>query len=108
MIRRQPRSTRTDTLFPYTTLFRSRKHHAAIIDRIGEIDMLAIHSKVDAAHHAEIEPRRRDDDVGLKLLPGFEQNTLLRKALDLVGHNRSLARCDTLKNIAIRHKIGRA
>src|SRR3546814_2796560 len=26
MIRRPPRSTRTDTLFPYTTLFRSRKH----------------------------------------------------------------------------------
>src|SRR3546814_6359437 len=28
MIRRPPRSTRTDTLFPYTTLFRSR--HAVI------------------------------------------------------------------------------
>src|SRR3546814_8334576 len=27
MIRRPPRSTRTDTLFPYTTLFRSA-HHA--------------------------------------------------------------------------------
>src|SRR3546814_3639045 len=26
MIRRPPRSTRTDTLFPYTTLFRSIKH----------------------------------------------------------------------------------
>src|SRR3546814_3223613 len=26
MIRRPPRSTRTDTLFPYTTLFRSRVH----------------------------------------------------------------------------------
>src|SRR3546814_9250771 len=26
MIRRPPRSTRTDTLFPYTTLFRSRDH----------------------------------------------------------------------------------
>src|SRR3546814_4219763 len=26
MIRRPPRSTRTDTLFPYTTLFRSRAH----------------------------------------------------------------------------------
>src|SRR3546814_12770671 len=25
MIRRPPRSTRTDTLFPYTTLFRSRR-----------------------------------------------------------------------------------
>src|SRR3546814_7113 len=28
MIRRPPRSTRTDTLFPYTTLFRSRLVHA--------------------------------------------------------------------------------
>src|SRR3546814_1531134 len=27
MIRRPPRSTRTDTLFPYTTLFRSRRDH---------------------------------------------------------------------------------
>src|SRR3546814_18919625 len=27
MIRRPPRSTRTDTLFPYTTLFRSRGLH---------------------------------------------------------------------------------
>src|SRR3546814_13508440 len=28
MIRRPPRSTRTDTLFPYTTLFRSPRRHA--------------------------------------------------------------------------------
>src|SRR3546814_2525899 len=27
MIRRPPRSTRTDTLFPYTTLFRSMQRH---------------------------------------------------------------------------------
>src|SRR3546814_5969211 len=32
MIRRPPRSTRTDTLFPYTTLFRSRK----ICRRVGQ------------------------------------------------------------------------
>src|SRR3546814_15755729 len=30
MIRRQPRSTRTDTLFPYTTLFRSG--HVDVVD----------------------------------------------------------------------------
>src|SRR3546814_7784807 len=30
MIRRPPRSTRTDTLFPYTTLFRSPEEAAAI------------------------------------------------------------------------------
>src|SRR3546814_10299753 len=28
MIRRPPRSTRTDTLFPYTTLFRSERRYA--------------------------------------------------------------------------------
>src|SRR3546814_14361811 len=30
MIRRPPRSTRTDTLFPYTTLFRSDPEHVVI------------------------------------------------------------------------------
>src|SRR3546814_947576 len=43
MIRRPPRSTRTDTLFPYTTLFRSfacrlrgrRTHHGRCGDRQG-------------------------------------------------------------------------
>src|SRR3546814_2561072 len=31
MIRRPPRSTRTDTLFPYTTLFRSSRAMAATV-----------------------------------------------------------------------------
>src|SRR3546814_1405197 len=31
MIRRPPRSTRTDTLFPYTTLFRSGVHVPAVV-----------------------------------------------------------------------------
>src|SRR3546814_10216805 len=30
MIRRPPRSTRTDTLFPYTTLFRSRRRVSSV------------------------------------------------------------------------------
>src|SRR3546814_10607928 len=48
MIRRPPRSTRTDTLFPYTTLFRSRQtgievqfaRAAVIVETIGAIDIL--------------------------------------------------------------------
>src|SRR3546814_7350897 len=34
MIRRPPRSTRTDTLFPYTTLFRSRACSASASVRV--------------------------------------------------------------------------
>src|SRR3546814_15254736 len=40
MIRRPPRSTRTDTLFPYTTLFRSEAVAAAVVvgeRRVGEV-----------------------------------------------------------------------
>src|SRR3546814_2690598 len=44
MIRRPPRSTRTDTLFPYTTLFRSplaaghaQRLDLALLDRLDEI-----------------------------------------------------------------------
>src|SRR3546814_949622 len=36
MIRRPPRSTRTDTLFPYTTLFRSEDDREQWIDQHGE------------------------------------------------------------------------
>src|SRR3546814_7164009 len=36
MIRRPPRSTRTDTLFPYTTLFRSLQH-CSTAPRVGHI-----------------------------------------------------------------------
>src|SRR3546814_11795148 len=36
MIRRPPRSTRTDTLFPYTTLFRS--HLAGVYDGLRDWD----------------------------------------------------------------------
>src|SRR3546814_8165370 len=36
MIRRPPRSTRTDTLFPYTTLFRSRAEAQIQAAKLGE------------------------------------------------------------------------
>src|SRR3546814_15606097 len=35
MIRRPPRSTRTDTLFPYTTLFRSGEKEMALEQGVG-------------------------------------------------------------------------
>src|SRR3546814_9546285 len=44
MIRRPPRSTRTDTLFPYTTLFRSADAKgvagAEFGDRLGRLELL--------------------------------------------------------------------
>src|SRR3546814_3098067 len=74
MIRRPPRSTRTDTLFPYTTLFRSQQQEiehrqADVGDLFGdeklqprdwrdiEVDDGA---ELLLAHHAECGQHRRD------------------------------------------------
>src|SRR3546814_9080088 len=59
MIRRTPRSTRTDTLFPYTTLFRSAAARGP--DQRG--DLLLRDIEVDALERVEsvvveIEPAR--------------------------------------------------
>src|SRR3546814_10609728 len=51
MIRRPPRSTRTDTLFPYTTLFRSRAASAAG-DGPARVRIVGT---VDQGSHAEAE-----------------------------------------------------
>src|SRR3546814_18816796 len=53
MIRRPPRSTRTDTLFPYTTLFRSPLATGAVGRRSGAVGYLpdrlpAVAGDVDA------------------------------------------------------------
>src|SRR3546814_14917240 len=41
MIRRPPRSTRTDTLFPYTTLFQDRRASALVIAEVRAVLAIA-------------------------------------------------------------------
>src|SRR3546814_9681393 len=52
MIRRPPRSTRTDTLFPYTTLFRSFK------DSITELQESEFLPRRSATAHTVMDPAR--------------------------------------------------
>src|SRR3546814_8670089 len=52
MIRRPPRSTRTDTLFPYTTLFRSHCHPRFREDDMGRL--------------ANLPPQRSDQRLHLR------------------------------------------
>src|SRR3546814_6661414 len=61
MIRRQPRSTRTDTLFPYTTLFRSIEVEARLAFEEGA---------VSAARHIG---GKRSGKVAGRLAPEFHQ-----------------------------------
>src|SRR3546814_947772 len=60
MIRRPPRSTRTDTLFPYTTLFRSRALLTSILITSGRWPDLSV--------HVEDEWSKRDSRTAEELL----------------------------------------
>src|SRR3546814_15742276 len=62
MIRRPPRSTRTDTLFPYTTLFRSRRcADAARSRKAGLPDPDAAVSRRHARHRCGARASLSDD-----------------------------------------------
>src|SRR3546814_1026835 len=75
MIRRPPRSTRTDTLFPYTTLFRSALGRADDADRVDEAGRADDLLDEDAAGLLQfpIAGRCRDiDRLRAHLLPFLE------------------------------------
>src|SRR3546814_332313 len=69
MIRRPPRSTRTDTLFPYTTLFRSgaaRRHPARADERgdYGEAGIGLLHRARSGADTGMVPPAPRAGRAG--------------------------------------------
>src|SRR3546814_6979666 len=57
MIRRPPRSTRTDTLFPYTTLFRSRRRHQRAV-QAGSLPLLTTFRTADNGAGPSSDRRR--------------------------------------------------
>src|SRR3546814_3407762 len=68
MIRRPPRSTRTDTLFPYTTLFRSPEEPAAVSAaplRIAGRKMLAYVAGADRAENGI--GQRMQPHIGIRM-----------------------------------------
>src|SRR3546814_4187146 len=69
MIRRPPRSTRTDTLFPYTTLFRSREEERAIVLALERYflqesphpDPWVLAGRLEATGYGSLQARRHTD-----------------------------------------------
>src|SRR3546814_6381047 len=78
MIRRPPRSTRTDTLFPYTTLFRSaRRLIAGLVQRLRHGE-LGEHIAHDDIFVDRLEPSvvRADAEVEGAVEGGLESQPL--------------------------------
>src|SRR3546814_7548251 len=82
MLRRPPRSTRTDTLFPYTTLFRSGRqpdrvdHGGGRPRRLPELDeQLGGNPAARLVAHLLGRRRRRQQDPRARVEPRSEEHT---------------------------------
>src|SRR3546814_18504892 len=95
MRRRPPISTRTDTLFPYTTLFRSVRHaqrqivvrvHSALRFRF-KYPVIGLEARTDTVH---VERAAAVGDINAMRAIAFHQRGLLRQRLwlDHVTHHQ--------------------
>src|SRR3546814_15535187 len=87
MIRRTPKSTRTDTLFPYTTLFRSRPERIADQPHIIVFIFLGIQNGNDVKPDLPTVLHCRNI-----LIRGTRKLGLLRVVDKLIGHPIGMAR----------------
>src|SRR3546814_21113679 len=109
MIRRPPRSTRTDTLFPYTTLFRSLEAAAAVEDLpefVHDVDQRAPVDQFLETVQEVIDHRNTDfgvvDDV--RVVEADDAGILQVDRIDrVVEHPAQRVACGPLA-----HQIGRA
>src|SRR3546814_13278260 len=108
MIRRPPRSTRTDTLFPYTTLFRSAQAQS-------QSDLVAPSTPIQTGTSFELDSAVLGDvrQVNVWLPTGYAESTdrysvvyLLDGALDQDFHH--IAGLAQLGSLSWTFEIGRA
>src|SRR3546814_2770111 len=111
MIRRPPRSTRTDTLFPYTTLFRS----AASRDRIGGAGHAVAAHGVGADLEADPRGLRRHQDRAVEGEAGDQLRLRRREVLaeqrahgvaDEVRRRDAAGADEIMQRLAERHEAG--
>src|SRR3546814_10319350 len=105
MIRRPPRSTRTDTLFPYTTLFRSFfeiKAHQAYFEEPETYDRLQEAEKELARHGIKLERIVGDRFEGVIVDTRSEEHTSELQSLMRISYAVfCLKKNNTIVNIPV-------
>src|SRR3546814_4144796 len=74
MVRRPPRSTRTDTLFPYTTLFRSLPQEVALLDASIEDNISRFQKTPDARAIVEAARAASVHEMIVRLPVGYRRS----------------------------------
>src|SRR3546814_14498233 len=85
MIQRPPRSTRTDTLFPYTTLFRSDRDHPP---RVQQVEQMACFDRMVIGRKRQF---RRQQFLALLLrFPELVEQEIGLRMLEIIGGELTL------------------
>src|SRR3546814_19406425 len=92
MIRRPPRSTRTDTLFPYTTLFRSGDYADLVRPHIPEIGLFSSMQIPFAEYRTFLGWRNSVDNFWLAAAStlAYARDRLLRRRGRLLANGNAL------------------
>src|SRR3546814_3557112 len=111
MIRRPPRSTRTDTLFPYTTLFRSKGGHAegaTVTDRLletGEGEVARWEAPRIDTPHSHGTGCTLASAIACGLAQRSEEHTSELQSLMRISYAVFCLKKKTTKNIDCRHNV---
>src|SRR3546814_8879402 len=108
MIRRPPRSTRTDTLFPYTTLFRSTARRCSILRErasgrrkaVAGKDRAALLRNEEGAERSRFGMARRDEQRD-RVTDRSEEHTSELQSLMRISY---AVFCLKKKNITTKHR----
>src|SRR3546814_12892891 len=100
MLRRPPRSTRTDTLFPYTTLFRSYVHGDNLqITVVGKTDDFAD----QMARFGDVQYYTVTGDPEVKVAitdASITAEGIIGKYLEAIGGKEKLVAVNTIKTVS--------
>src|SRR3546814_3934981 len=108
MIRRPPRSTRTDTLFPYTTLFRStsRSSGGDTAETVRRESSITLQQRLFDGFEAGATVEREMARVESAANRVMENSEVL--ALDAIGSYLEVLRQPDLVRLAEDNELGRA
>src|SRR3546814_3202256 len=112
MIRRPPRSTRTDTLFPYTTLFRSvdAKVIAPNLDKPNFIETTRVRNNPYMFANVGLEPATRSEEHTSELQSLMRISYAVfclkkKKKIEHHKHNNSRSTNYTMHTIYLTHTL---
>src|SRR3546814_885093 len=101
MIRRPPRSTRTDTLFPYTTLFRSPEEREIIVRLGGTMERYIW--TLNGKKYADAEPI--DLKFGERVKLTFINDTMMAHPMHLHGMFVQLVNGQPAERLTNKHMV---